>query len=197
MKRARGRPRKFDAEQVLGNALLVFWTRGYAGTSLDQLADAMAMKRPSIYNAFGDKQSLYRAALDAFHERLNSGLGLLLVQQDAKVALNHFFTRALDVYMAGEPPLGCLIFCTAPAEAIIHPEVREDILEITTRTDKTLKIFFENARQAGHFSTETDAVIAAQFTQATLHSLALRSRAGQSRSTLNRMAKGAVEMICR
>ena len=123
MKRARGRPRKFDAEQVLGNALLVFWTKGFAGTSLDDLAHAMAMKRPSIYNAFGDKQSLYRAALGDFQDRLNSGLGFLLVQQDTKVA--------------------------------------------------------------------------AQVTQATLHSLALRSRAGQSRPTLNRMAKGAVEMICR
>ena len=123
MKRARGRPRKFDAEQVLGNALLVFWTKGFAGTSLDDLAHAMAMKRPSIYNAFGDKQSLYRAALGAFQDRLNSGPGLLLVQQDAKVA--------------------------------------------------------------------------AQLTQANLQSLALRSRAGQSRPTLNRMAKGAVEMIRR
>ena len=61
MNRPRGRPRKFDVSEALENALLVFWTKGFAGASLDELADAMAMKRPSIYNAFGDKQSLYRA----------------------------------------------------------------------------------------------------------------------------------------
>jgi AcrR family transcriptional regulator len=197
MSKPRGRPRKFDVNEALGNALLVFWGKGFAGTSLDDLAHAMAMKRPSIYNAFGDKQSLYRAALGAFQDRLNSGLELLLEEQDVKVGLNRFFTRALDVYMMGETPLGCFIFCTAPAEAVAHPDVRDDILGITTRTDKALKTFFENAQHEGHFPTETDPRVAAQVTQATLHSLALRSRAGQSRSTLNRMAKGAVEMICR
>ena len=154
------------------------------------------MKRPSIYNAFGDKHSLYRAALEAFQARLNSGLGSLLEERDVKAALNHFFTRALDLYTSGEKPLGCFIFCTAPAEAISHPDVREDILEITTRTDKTLKTFFERAQKAGQFSLDTDPTVAAQVTQATLHSLALRSRAGQPRSTLNKMAQGAVGMIC-
>ena len=196
MGRARGRPRKFDADQALGNALLVFWTKGYAGASLDELADAMAMKRPSIYNAFGDKQSLYRAALDAFQERLNSGLGSLLEAGDVKFTLNQFFTRALDVYTSGETPLGCFIFCTAPAEAITHPDVRDDILAITTRTDKSLKGFFQSAQKTGRFPAETDPTAAAQLTQATLHSLALRARAGQPRATLNRMAKGAVDIIC-
>ena len=197
MKRNRGRPREFDADQALGNALFVFWTRGFAGTSLDDLADAMDMKRPSIYNAFGDKQSLYRAALDAFQTRLASGLESLTPEDDLQTNLRRFFTRALDVYMSGDTPLGCFIFCTAPAEAIIHPEVRADILQITNSTDKALKQFYECAQKAGRLPAHTDPTVAAQLTQAILHSLALRSRAGQSRATLNRMAKGAADMICR
>jgi len=197
MKKNRGRPRKFDTDEALGNALLVFWTKGFAGTSLDELADAMEMKRPSIYNAFGDKQSLYRAALDAFQAQLNGGLKALAQESDLRKTLNLFFARALDVYMSGETPLGCFIFCTAPAEAIAHPDVRADILEITTNTDKVLKRFFESAQKTGQFPSTTDPMIAAQLTQATLHSLALRSRAGQPRTTLNKMAKGTVEMICR
>ena len=70
MNKTRGRPRKFDSNEALGNALMVFWSKGFSGTSLDDLASAMEMKRPSIYNAFGDKQSLYRAALDAFQSKL-------------------------------------------------------------------------------------------------------------------------------
>lgn len=195
MKRNRGRPRKFDADEALGNALLVFWTNGFAGTSLDELADAMEMKRPSIYNAFGDKQALYRAALVAFQAQLNRGLETLAQESDPRAALHQFFTRALDVYMSGATPLGCLIFCTAPAEAIALPDVRTDILAITTHTDEVLKRFFETAQKAGQLSSGTDPMIAAQLTQATLHSLALRSRAGQPRSVLSMMAGGAVKMI--
>ncbi len=73
------------------------------------------------------------------------------------------FRLYLDLFTAGETPLGCFIFCTAAAEAV----------------------------------AQTDPMAAAQLIQATLHSLALRSRAGQSRATLNRMVKGAVDMICR
>jgi len=197
MKRNRGRPRKFDANEALDSALLVFWTKGFAGTSLDELADAMKMKRPSIYNAFGDKQTLYRAALEAFQAKLNVGLTGLRQESDLKSALGEFFTRALDVYTSGPTPLGCFIFCTAPAEAIAHPQVRADILEITNETDKALKCFFEGAQKAGQLPQGNDPMITAQLTQAILHSLALRSRAGQPRTTLDKMAKGAVDMICR
>ena len=197
MKGNRGRPRKFDADEALEKALLVFWTGGFAGTSLDELADAMEMKRPSIYNAFGDKESLYRAALAAFQDRLNVGLTMLAQESDLKIALSQFFTRALDVYTSGEAPLGCFIFCTAPAEAIAHPDVRADILAITTSTDKALKRFYDSAQAAGQLPQGTDPTVAAQLTQATLHSLALRARAGQLRTTLNKMARGVIEVICR
>ncbi len=197
MKRSRGRPRKFDAEQALGNALLVFWTNGFTGTSLDQLAEAMEMKRPSIYNAFGDKEALYRAALNAFRSGLQDGLEELSEAGDIGSALQRFFSRALDVYTAGETPMGCFIFCTAPAEAIAHPEVRGDVLAITSQIDDTLAGIFTAAQATGQLSSSTEPLIAAQLTQATLHSLALRARAGQSRDTLDTMARGAVQMICR
>src|SRR4051812_12332458 len=62
-RRPRGRPRAYDHELVLQQARDAFWRAGYAGTSLDQLAAAMAVNRPSIYAAFGDKESLYLEAI--------------------------------------------------------------------------------------------------------------------------------------
>ncbi len=197
MKRNRGRPRKFNADEALDKALLVFWTRGFAATSLDDLAEAMAIKRPSIYNAFGDKESLYRAALGAFQERLSAGLSTLNYKDEPRKILMRFFAQALDVYAAGENHLGCFIFCTAPAEAITHPDIRTDIRTITDAIDKVLNKFFEGVKTAGQLQSDTDPLVAAQLTQAVLHSLALRARAGQPRSTLNKMSSGAVEMICR
>src|SRR5689334_5787567 len=80
----RGRPRKFEHGSALDAALTTFWSKGFAGTTLDDLASAMAMNKPSIYAAFGNKEALYGAAVEhymqgigrSFLEPLNRGRSL-------------------------------------------------------------------------------------------------------------------------
>ena len=61
-----GRPRAFDAEKALDRALQVFWRKGYEGTSLPDLTKAMGINRPSLYAAFGNKEALFRKAIDRY-----------------------------------------------------------------------------------------------------------------------------------
>ena len=65
----RGRPRAFDAEAALDRALQVFWRQGYEGTSLSDLTKATGLNRPSLYAAFGNKEALFRKALDRYAEQ--------------------------------------------------------------------------------------------------------------------------------
>ena len=64
----RGRPREFDTDDALGAALRVFWQKGYEGASLSDLTDAMGITRPSLYAAFGNKENLFRQALDLYEK---------------------------------------------------------------------------------------------------------------------------------
>ena len=64
-----GRPRAFDADAALDAALAVFWRNGYEGASLTDLTAAMGINRPSLYAAFGNKQSLFRRVMDRYAER--------------------------------------------------------------------------------------------------------------------------------
>ena len=80
-KAGRGRPKLYDEEEALANAGAVFWAQGFSATSLDDLSAAMGMNRPSIYRAFGDKQAIYRRALEQFCNQLDQGFARTLMRE--------------------------------------------------------------------------------------------------------------------
>jgi len=193
----RGRPRQFDRDEVLDRALQLFWARGLSGTSLDDLSAAMQMKRPSLHNAFGDKESLYRHVLARFVARMRAEAGTLLFDEpDLETALGKFLDGAIKVYCTPEPALGCFVMCTATLEAGTHPEVRRDLKQVIAELDELLAVRFSQAKKAGQLPPGADVRNLAQVMQSILHSVALRSRAGESKASLRKMARGAVKTIC-
>ena len=192
----RGRPRQFDEEAALTAAMLVFWQKGLSATSLDDLAGAMQMNRPSIYNAFGNKDALYRRALASFCGRLEDNLTDTLGDgSSARDGITAFLYRAIDVYCAGETALGCLMICTAPTEAVVHEEVRQDLRGLISRLDHDLSQKLNQSVINGEIDAATDPLLTAKLLQATLHTLAVRARAGESRTALRRLARYAVERL--
>ena len=195
-KRPRGRPRQFDADTVLDSAMRVFWTNGFAGTSLDQLGEAMRMNRPSIANAFGDKQGVYRLALARFVERMKSGAGAALADEpDLKKALMAFYDAALEVYCGPRGAPGCFVFCTAPVEAPAHPDLQRDLRQIIGELDGVLAARFARAQRERDVPKSADVDAVGRLAQAVLHSLAIRARAGEPRTRLHAMAESAVRML--
>jgi len=192
-KSKRGRPPKFDRDVALESAMGAFWSHGFSATTLDDLAESMGMNRPSIYNAFGDKEAIYLQALERFIEQLKAALAERVVAEpDLAQALRNLYTGALDVYFATEPSLGCFVFCTAPVEATARPAVRAIMTRLLEELDQLLTRKFRAAQKAGTFAPHRDAQLTAKLAQAILHSLAIRARAGESRDTLTRMADAAV-----
>jgi AcrR family transcriptional regulator len=61
-----GRPRQFDVEEALDRATRQFWAKGYAGTTLDELTEAMGINRPSLYRVFGNKETLFARVVEHF-----------------------------------------------------------------------------------------------------------------------------------
>lgn len=194
--RGRGRPRLFDTDAALDAATSLFWTQGLSATSLDQLASAMNIKRPSLNNAFGDKEAVYRLTLQRFVAHLTAEVGATLAGQPRlERALADFFRSALDVYYAAEPPHGCFVMCTAPTEAVAHPQVRDLLKGVIDELDALLAARFERAKADGEFPVDADHKAAARMTQAVLHSIAIRARSGASRATMRALAKHAVATI--
>lgn len=197
MIKRRGRPPKFNKDEALEKALEVFWSKGLTATSLDDLATAMGMNRPSIYNAFGDKLTIYRSAMAKFAEQLGQKLDNTLIKTtDLKLALEGFYDGALDVYFGNTEPRGCFVTCTAPVEALAHPEIKDDLAAITKHVDNVLEQRLRQAQQDGELALDKDPKVIAQLLHATLQSMSIRARGGASKNTLKKLYLASIEMLC-
>lgn len=196
MKRSRGRPRLYDESNALLAAGEVFWTRGFSATSLDDLAAAMKMNRPSIYRAFGDKEAIYRKVLMQFAGAMEDAFArTLLTTDDLAEGLRNFYAEALNVYMSGEQARGCLIMSTAVAAAPCHAEIQADLLNIIRGLDRKLALRLQQACDGGQLPASFDVTGRALIAQSLLHSLSLRARAGDSQTRLRQMIKSGVTLI--
>src|ERR1700740_623046 len=119
----RGRPRAYQPEIALGKALDLFRKDGFAATSLDDLAAATGLNRPSLYGAFGDKHALYIAALQRSRDESVRALGeSLSLYQSLREVMRIIYSTAIRVYRAGDAgQRGCFLIGTAVTQAVDDP----------------------------------------------------------------------------
>ncbi|EJT07003.1 TetR/AcrR family transcriptional regulator [Rhizobium sp. CCGE 510] len=194
----RGRPRAFDAKAALAKARDVFWDRGFAAASLDNLSAATKLNRPSLYGAFGDKEDLYLDTLEGYRQ---DGMDALAEALDPSLQLRDNLARvyagALAVYLHGEiAARGCLLIGTATVEAVEHERVREVLGRSLSDFDGAIEKRMRLAVESGELAEGADPQMLAMLASAVMHSLAVRARAGDSRETLEEIASSGVELIC-
>jgi len=200
MPRRRGRPRAYEPQAALQRATDRFWRSGYSSTSLDDICAATGMNRPSLYAAFGDKHTLYLKALDRYwqfsliatREALSDG------DQTLDEALMHAYDRQLSIYFAGDGlARGCFAIGTATVEAIDDSEIRSALADGLRTLDADFEARLRMARERGELKEDADPAALAVLASATLHTIAVRARAGASRAELREIARKAVSVICR
>jgi TetR/AcrR family transcriptional regulator, copper-responsive repressor len=196
--RRRGRPRQYDPERALAKAAEAFWKHGYAATSLDDLAAATGMNRPSLYAAFGDKAGLYLKTLERYQQKSRTATRQLLADSPTlRVFLKRYYEGALDIYRAGGANArGCYSISTAPAQAVTDPAVRAFLAASIGGTDAFLSAVISRAGERGEVPSDTDPEALAQVATATLHTIAVRSRVGVPRQQLSALAAAAIDLIC-
>jgi TetR/AcrR family transcriptional regulator, copper-responsive repressor len=193
----RGRPRAYDPQDALKRARDVFWVKGYAATSLDDIVEATAMNRPSLYAAFGDKEAIYLAALRMQGDLLVKAVaGAVALDMKLKPFLDLFFDRCIESYLAGaNGPRGCFLVGTALTEALVREDVGEAVRDAFGQVDTLLEGRFKAARKAGELPKGADPGALAQLVSATMHELAMYARAGTKRPALEQRAALSRKLI--
>jgi TetR/AcrR family transcriptional regulator, copper-responsive repressor len=196
--RKRGRPRAYDPAIALTRAMDVFWDSGYAATSLDDLSRAMDMNRPSIYAAFGDKQAIYRQALDHYRAGVRAAIKEIFAEKrPLRQALREFYERGIEIYLSGKTAArGCFMIGTALTEAVANPELRISLAESLQGLDRVLAARIALGQQRGEVHSDANPDELAQVASAMLYLLAIQARAGATRKSLRATMNAALNSIC-
>lgn len=140
------RPREFDEDKVLMLAVERFWEHGYEATSIRDLAVVMGLTNASIYNAFGDKRSLYRRALDFYVERsFGDRVGRFEGTLAPREAISAFFGEIIKRSLDDEKRKGCMLVNSALEVAPHDPEFQRVVAGVLIQVEA----FFRRCVEAG------------------------------------------------
>lgn len=194
-KRPRGRPRSFDRDEALDAAVLVFWGKGYDGSSIEDLTRAMGINRPSLYSTFGNKRDLFIEAIDRYAATYgNRAFSAFRLEPDNRIAVEKFFHASIDCALADGTPRGCLINTVAVEAAESDPELRAKLTGMFTRTDEAIALRLA-ANQGNQTSTTHPPTALAHMAHSVTHSIMTRARAGADRDELTGVATSFMAVL--
>jgi len=188
----RGRPRKFNTEKALDAALLLFWRHGYEGTSLAALTKAMGINVPSLYAAFGNKEALFKKALQRYLQNPASYLPKALEQPTARRAIEKLFRGAIDMVMNPRHPDGCLLVQGALASGPTAASIRKELNLCRAAAEAAVRRRLERAIAEGDLPAKVNPTKLARYILTVLWGLSVQAAGGATRTQLEEVAKLAM-----
>ncbi len=190
------RPRNFCTDQVLDRALALFWSKGYAATSVRDLVAATGINRASMYATFGDKQQLFIAAVDRYITRFSQVRLAVLTAPDAgRQAIVDYF-QGLLAFSTGEGRRwGCLLTNSAVEFAGGDPLVGERLLGSFQRLEDALAAAIARGQAQGDIDPTKDPRALACHLLCTVQGLRVLARAGAPDATLQGAVTVALEAL--
>ena len=180
----KGRPREFDADVALAAALRVFWQRGYEGASMAELTAEMGLTKPSLYGAFGNKEALFKKALDLYERDKLAYVGAALEAPTARGVAEHLLRGALEMQTTGSDPKGCLGVISSTACGSEAECIRDEVVARRASSDAALLLRFERAKAEGDFPDHIEAAGLVSYLSAVIQGLCLQAGTGASTEAL-------------
>ncbi len=188
-----GRHRTFDKDIALDQAMEVFWSNGYPGTSLSELTNAMGINKPSLYSAFGNKEKLYKSTLERYVQKHGVIHTKHLFSADKCLSdrIQCYLTSIAEMVTDPKLPGGCFVcISTSEVGGTCIPEVAlQTIFNINEETKSTLTAFFTDEISAGNMTSEGSPTMMANYILSLMFGLAVMARNGAKLAELNQVIK--------
>lgn len=188
----KGRPRKFDTDKAVEQAMLVFWKKGYEGTSIDDLTEAMGISRPSLYAAFGNKEGIFKRSLDHYRNDPASYVNRALEKPTAREAFAALLEGVISLVTDPERPGGCLFVCGALAASESSESIRDEVASRRIAGENDILSRFRRAAAEGDLPPDADPTTLAKLAATLLWGLSVQAVNGATPDELRRVAQIAI-----
>jgi AcrR family transcriptional regulator len=189
----RGRPRSFDPEIALDRAVKVFWEKGYEGASMSDLTEAMGINRPSLYAAFGDKESLFRKVLDRYGEGPAAYLCEAMSEPIGRQAIEKLLRRTVDSLSNPRHPKGCLLVQGALACGEQAEPIRRELVTRRAAGEVSIIKRLKRAQAEGELPKDVSAADLARFYVTVIRGMGVQAAGGAGKRELTRVAERALQ----
>lgn len=186
------RPRKFDLDEALDQAVLVFWRLGYDRTTLDDLCAAMGINRPSLYAAFGTKEELFEKALDRYANGPDAYEAQALALPTAREAAEALLRGAVERQTGVDTPHGCLAVLGATTHPDADSPVARALISARAAGEQAVRERLERAKAEGDLPADADPAALAAYLRSVIYGMTVRAATGATRADLERVVELAL-----
>ena len=190
------RPREFDETAVLEAAIQCFWSQGYEATSVRDLAEKMGLTGASMYNAFGDKRSLYRRALDHYVEQsFGDRVGRFEGNLTPREAIGSFFDEIIERSLSDKQRKGCMLVNSALEMAPHDPEFQRVVADVLVQVEGFFRRCVALGQSEGTISGFQSAEDLARLLLSTLLGLRVLARTRPERELLEGVLRPVLALL--
>lgn len=193
---SKGKPRSFDREVALKGALGVFWKRGYEPASMAELCEAMDIKPPSLYAAFGNKAQLFMEAVNHYENVYwNDAWQALEDEPDLHKAMVGFFQDSARILTSQDAPCGCMVVLGAANVSKDSQGVNDALKALREEGKDCFLQRLKKGLEDGDLPPNTDINILASTLNTLFHGMSIQARDGVDQSELENVAVTAMSLI--
>jgi len=193
-RKPRGRPRSFDRDAALAAAIEVFWTKGFEGTSISDLTEAMGINPPSLYAAFGDKERLFLEAIESY-ERSRGDDCPYTTEPTARASIERLLTYMAQEVTGPDHPRGCMMMMAEATSANASPKLRKALADKRVSAREHLRSRIKRGIEEGDVPRDADPTALADFFSTVMNGMAMMGRDGVSRRSLMATVERAMQLF--
>lgn len=187
-----GRPREFDRDEALRKAKLLFWQRGYEGTSISDLVKTLGIASARIYAAFGSKEDLFRETIKRYLSEEGAFADKAMLEPNTRIAIEQLLINAVETYTKKNQPNGCMVVLSLTNYARDNEEIMTWLRHYRQARTTAIIERINKGIQSGDITTTADAQIIGDYIATLLHGISIQARDGVSKTHLLNMVNMAM-----
>jgi TetR/AcrR family transcriptional repressor of nem operon len=190
------RPKEFDTDVALDEAMDLFWSKGYEATSMSDLVEHLGLARQSVYDTFGDKHAIYIAALRRYCEqRLAWMAPLFRSERPVRAILREYLEHAIEWGLQGEQPRGCMLINAAVGLPHEDEEARNLVADTMKTGGREMVAMLQRAQERGEIGMHQNPSALARFFASVMTGILVLSKTTRNRQALQDVAEVALKTL--